>query len=155
MNMNIDLFGRLHRMIPRRAALAAVVATAALLGACQTQQQLISRHEDSLSAAGFLVKPANTPERQAMLKKLPPNKFIQRNSGDSVHYVYADPIVCGCLYVGSQQAYNQYKANEQTQRLADEQQMTADTYADASWNWDAWGPWPAGFGFGYRGGRGW
>ena len=153
--MNTDLFGRLHGVNPRRFALAAVVATAALLGACQTQKQLINRHEDNLSAAGFLVKPANTPERQAMLKKLPPNKFFQRANGDSVHYVYADPIVCGCLYVGSQQAYNQYKANKQTQRLADEQQMTADSYADASWNWGAWGPWPAGFGFGYRGGRNW
>jgi hypothetical protein len=140
-------------MIARRAALAAVVATAAILAACQTQQQLITQHEDQLSAAGFIVKPANTPERQAMLKQLPPNKFLQRTKGDSVHYVYADPIVCGCLYVGSQQAYNQYKANEQTQRLVDEQQMTADTYADASWNWGAWGPWPGGFG--YRGGRGW
>ena len=153
--MDLSLLERSYRMIARRAALAAVVATVAILAACQTQEQLIALHEDKLSAAGFVVKPANTPERQAMLKKLTPNKFVQRTSGDSVHYVYADPIVCGCLYVGSQQAYNQYKANEQTQRLVDEQQMTADTYADASWNWGAWGPWPEGYGFGYRGGIGW
>jgi hypothetical protein len=71
-------------------------------------------------------------------------------NGDVVHYVYADPLVCGCLYVGSQQAYNQYKANLLQQQLADEQQLTAETYSDANWNWGAWGPWtPAGPGFGF------
>ena len=64
----------------------------------------------------------------------------------------ADPLVCGCLYVGTQAAYNQYKLHEQQQRLADEQQMTAQDYSDAAWRWDAWGPWgpvgPAGFVYG-------
>jgi hypothetical protein len=29
---------------------------------------------------------------------------------------------------------------------ADEQQMTAETYADSNWNWGAWGPWDPAFG---------
>jgi len=119
------------------------------LTACQTQQQQVQQREDLLSAAGFIVRPANTPERQAMLNRLPPHKFVQRVNGDVVHYVYADPLVCGCLYVGTQQAYNQYKANQLQQHLADEQQMAADTYSDAAWNWGAWGPWTAGPGFGF------
>jgi len=128
-----------------------------LLSACETQQQRVEQHEDNLSAAGFLISPANTPERQAMLHRLPPHQFIQRVNGDVVHYVYADPLVCGCLYVGTQQAYNQYKANQLQQNLADEQQMTAQTYSDAAWNWSAWGPWsPApGFGFVYGPAFGW
>ena len=84
-----------------------------------------------------------------MLKKLPPDKFVRRENGDTVHYVYADPVVCGCLYVGTQDAYNRYKANELTQHLVDEQQITAQTYSDASWNWNAWGPWGA-YPFAYR-----
>lgn len=111
------------------------------LAACESQQQRVTEHEDKLSAAGFIVKPANTPERQAMLVKLPANKFVRRENGDVVHYVYADPLVCNCLYVGTQDAYNKYKANELAQHLADEQQMTAETYSDATWNWGAWGPW--------------
>jgi hypothetical protein len=45
------------------------------------------------------------------------------------------------------------------QHLADEQQMTAKTYADSNWNWNwnwnwgDWGPWDPAFGFRY--GRGW
>jgi hypothetical protein len=127
------------------------------LAACQTQQQIVSQHEDNLAAAGFVVSPANTPERQAMLKRLPPHKFVQRVSGDTVHYIYADPLVCGCLYVGTQQAFAQYKLHQQQQNLADEQLMTAQTYSDPAWNWNAWGPWGPGvpYGFVYGPGYGW
>jgi hypothetical protein len=129
----------------RRCRLAALSAAAflgfGLLCGCQTTQQAIVQHEDNLSAAGFVVKIANTPERQAMLNRLPPNRFVQRVSGDVVHYVYADPVACGCLYVGTQQAYNQYMANQFQQNLIDQQQMAAQIYSDAAWNWGAWGPW--------------
>lgn len=126
-----------------------------LLAACQTPQQRVASHEDNLAAAGFIVRPANTPEREAMLRRLPPNRFVMRTKGDKVHYVYADPLVCGCLYVGTQQAYAEYKRHEQEQHLADERQMTAETYSDAAWNWGAWGPWGPGYGFGYGMGLGW
>ena len=125
----------------RSATLAALLLGALCVTACQTQQDRITTREDNLSAAGFIIKPANTPERQAMLKRLPANQFVQRQNGDAIHYVYSDPIVCGCLYVGTQQAYNQYKSNQLAQHLADEQQMSAQLYSDAAWNWDAWGPW--------------
>jgi hypothetical protein len=127
------------------------------LAACQTQQQIVTAREDNLAAAGFIVRPANTPERQAMLKRLPPHQFVQRVNGGVVHFIYADPLVCGCLYVGTQQAYNQFKFAQQQKNLADEQQMTAQTYSDAAWNWGAWGPWgpAAPYGFVYGPEVGW
>jgi hypothetical protein len=70
-----------------------------VLGGCLTQQQIVTEHEDNLAAAGFVVKPANTPERQEMLKRLPPHRFVQRVNGDTIHYIYADPLVCGCRWV--------------------------------------------------------
>ena len=139
-----------------RLATAAVFLTVvAVLVACQTQQQIVTQHEDNLAAAGFIIRPANTPERKAMLSRLPPNRFVKREKGDTIHYIYADPLVCGCLYVGSQQAYDQYTRDRQQQHLADEQQMTADSYSDAAWNWDAWGPWGPEYGFRYGVGYGW
>jgi hypothetical protein len=129
---------RNHRIL-RPGIAAALLLTICGLGACETQR--VEEREDLLSAAGFIVRPANTPERKDMLARLPPHKFVQRVNGDVVHYVYADSLVCGCLYVGTQQAYNQFKANQLQQNLADEQQMTAQTYSDAAWNWGAWGPW--------------
>ena len=122
------------------------------LAACATQQEVVSQKEDSLAAAGFIVRPANTPERQAMLNRLPPHRFVRREHGDTVSYVYADPLVCDCLYVGSQQAYGQYRLHIQQQRLADEQEMAAQDYADPAWSW---GPWGAGYGPGFGPGFGW
>jgi hypothetical protein len=133
----------------------AAVLGLGLLSACQTPQQAVVRHEDNLAAAGFIVRPANTPERQAMLNRLPPHKFVQRVHGDTVHYVYADPLVCNCLYVGSQQAYNQYKRDQQQKRLIDEQEMNAQMYSDSAWSWNAWGPWGPEYGFGFGPDRGW
>jgi hypothetical protein len=135
-----------------RIPLLAAMLVAVLASACESQQQIVSDREDKLAAAGFVIKPANTPQRQAMLARLPAHKFVTRQNGDVIHYVYADPLVCGCLYVGTQQAYNQYKANQLAQHLADEQLMSAQAYSDAAWQWEAWGPWgpPApGFGFVY------
>jgi hypothetical protein len=139
----------------RLGAVTVFLTVIATLAACQTPQQVVVQHEDNLAAAGFIIRLANTPERKAMLSRLPPNKFVKREKGDTVHYVYADPLVCGCLYVGSQQAYGQYKQDQQQKHLADEQQMTADSYSDAAWNWNAWGPWGPGYGFGYGVGYGW
>lgn len=147
--MNAAIDANHHRM----TLLLAALLGALLLAACQSQQQLVSEKEDRLAAAGFVVKLANTPQRQAMLARLPANKFVMRQNGATVHYVYADPLVCACLYVGTQQAYNQYRSNQLAQHLADEQQLNAQMYSDAAWQWEAWGPWGApvypGFGFVY------
>jgi hypothetical protein len=127
----------------RRAALHCALLGMAALAACQTMPPDYGAYEDNLAAAGFVMKPANTPQRQAMLASLPAHRFLIRQNGDAIHYVYADPLVCDCLYVGTQQAYNQYRANQLQQNLLDEQQLIALTYSDAAWSWDAWGPWGA------------
>jgi hypothetical protein len=121
----------------------------AVLSACQSAPPDFGAQEDRLAAAGFIMRPANTPQRQQMLGRLPAHVFIMRQNGDAIHYVYADPLVCDCLYVGTQQAYNQYRANQLAQHLADERQLAAITFADATWSWDAWGPWGAAVPFGF------
>jgi hypothetical protein len=130
----------------RRLAQAVVISIG--VAACATPQQKVSQQEDNLAAAGFLVQPANTPERQAMLDRLPSHHFVRRVHGDAVAYVYSDPLVCNCLYVGSQEAYGRYQAYLQQRKLADQQETTAQIYQDSAWNWGAWGPWGPGFGWG-------
>lgn len=106
---------------------------------CQTTPEAIQQKDDLLSAAGFVPQPANTPARQTAMKKLPPNKFVQQAQGDQMVYVYADPIVCQCVYFGSQAAYAQYRQMVFQKNLADERRMTAAMARDA-FDFNPWGP---------------
>ena len=45
---------------------------------CVSPQQQASQKEDLLAAAGFQVRVADTPQRLAAMKRLPPNKFVTR-----------------------------------------------------------------------------
>jgi len=130
---------------------AAMIVPAAAIPAHAKSKASIERTEDNLAAAGFIVKPANTPERAAMLMRLPANKFVQRVDGDTVTYVYADPKACGCLYVGTQEAYGAYRKAMQAKNLLDQQTDNALRFQDDAWRWGAWGPWGPGWGFGYYG----
>lgn len=140
-----------------RRFLAPVVVAGALalsVSGCVTTAS-IEHKEDDLLAAGFMDHPANTAARQDMLARLPANTFVRNVKGDVVHYIYADPKACHCLYVGTQQAYGAYIKTMQAKNLADEQQLTAQEYSDPAWNWGAWGPWGGGWGWGFGRGLGW
>jgi hypothetical protein len=62
-----------------------------------------------LTAAGFVVKYPDTPEKQEIFNSLPPNRLVKRGRNGKVYYVYADPGGCGCVYVGSPNAYANYR----------------------------------------------
>jgi hypothetical protein len=109
----------------RFPCLGMLLATGLLLSACQSPQQAVQAKEDLLSAAGFTIKPANSPERLAAMKKLPPHKFVQQTSGTNVVWLYADPTGCLCVYFGDQTAWANYRAMVFAKRIADEQKMTA------------------------------
>lgn len=117
----------------------AALAVCLAISACASPQQRAVEREDLLAAAGFTIRPANTPTRIASLHGLPPNKLVRRVHGEAVRYVYADPLVCNCLYVGDQAAYGQYRQEMFQRRLADEQSMTAQMNQD-SWDEGPWGP---------------
>lgn len=118
----------------RQLGLALLVLT--LLTAVSACSQ-VQNKEDMLAAAGFTVVPANTPQRQAALARMPPHKFVQQVHNGSVLFVYADPTICGCLYVGNQAAYDRYRANAFVQQITNEQERTAQMN---SFDWGPRGP---------------
>lgn len=121
-------------------AILALAGLSMALASCETTSQSLQYKENDLAAAGFIARPANTPARAAMLKRLPANKFLMRSRGNTVSYVYADPVNCNCLYVGTQEAYGKYRQNQTQERIANRQLLAAQTYADANWDWSGWGP---------------
>ena len=115
------------------------LTTIALGGCAAIERNAAQDRESLLSASGFTVLPANNPQSQAMLAKLPANRVSQIIQGNNVSYVYPDPVLCHCLYTGGQQAFAQYFAYVQQRRIADEQVTAAQLNYDGGWDWGPWG----------------
>jgi hypothetical protein len=102
----------------------------AVLGLCAAATACASKTEDKenmLSSSGFKTMPPATPTQLAWFKTLPPHKLAKKiNKGETV-WVYADPTICGCLYVGNQDAYNAY-AKKAAQAKATDAIEAADAH---------------------------
>ena len=104
--------------------------------------------EDLLASSGFKVMSLNTPAKVAAFKKLPAHRITQTVfKGQSV-WVYPDQNICGCLYVGSQQAYQTFmkkgtqqmidtRANQEYNVGAGDPYNPTATMAGLDWG-DAW-----------------
>jgi len=116
--------------------------TALSLAGCATLQAGDTRAtEDLLAAAGFQMKPADTPERLAHLQTLKARTLVRRPENGEPRYVYADPTVCQCLYVGTEQQYQEYRKLAQQKAAADEALWAAEDSREAWGYWALW-PWP-------------
>ena len=124
----------------KSASICAVAGLMLGIAGCVSQQQQVSQKEDLLAAAGFQIRVANTPQRIAAMRSLPPNKFVTRVVNGTPVYQYADPLVCKCVYFGTQQNWDAYRQEMFVQRIANENQMTAIMNQEA-WDWGPWG-WP-------------
>lgn len=122
--------------------LSFLIVCAASLAACRSTRQAPTHVEDTLSEAGFAVRPADTARRLAILNSLPPNRLVWFQRGNMVNYVYADPGVCKCLYVGTADAYEKWKSTAQPRSMTQERPLAARAYPGDAWNWGTWGPWP-------------
>jgi hypothetical protein len=117
-----------------------VAGLAVSVAGCASPQQQVAQREDLLAAAGFQVRVADSPQRLAAMKSLPPNKFVTTVMNGQPVYKYADPLVCRCVYFGTQQNWDAYRQEMFAKQLADEAQMTA-VMNQSAWDWGPWG-WP-------------
>src|SRR5258706_9239340 len=121
-----------------------LVAVVIALGGCAT----IRRHEaldteQVLSAAGFHMKLSDTPEKLASLRALPTRRLVPNERDGRLYYVYADPEVCRCLFVGAEPQYQEYQRLALRKRIADEELMASQNVLSAStMNWGLGGSWP-------------
>ena len=84
------------------------LAASLLLTACSGIKHEIAESsarnmEFQLHEAGFKILLADTQERQNLLTGLPSGKISKLPLGGTVYYMYPDPVVCSCLYVGREQ----------------------------------------------------
>src|SRR5258708_7435421 len=96
--------------------------------------------ENMLSAAGFRMVPADTPEKQAHLKSLPADKISTAQRDGKLYYTFPDPK-SNVLYVGQEPQYQKYRQLRLQKQMADEQLNAAELNNDAAWGaWGVWGP---------------
>jgi hypothetical protein len=112
---------------------------------CATQEtpmQRAQRIEPMLSAAGFHMKPASSPEQQTNLQGMTPLKVRFYPLNGKMHYWFADPVYCDCLFSGNEAAYQRYEQIRLQQRDVRAQEQTAELNADAAqeeqMNWMMW-----------------
>jgi hypothetical protein len=125
----------------RTAILPLVALGLSLTGCAAIRTHQTAETEQVLAAAGFQMKPADTPAKLAHLQTLTPRQVVRSTRDGQVHYVYADPETCRCLYVGDEQRYQRYQELSLQKQIADEQLSAAQANRNASMTWGAWGPW--------------
>lgn len=64
--------------------------------------------EDRLAAAGFKKRSIKTEAQLADFRSIPAHMIRPSTYRGRPVYVYADPTICGCLYIGGSTAYNRY-----------------------------------------------
>ena len=123
----------------RSAVVVAVVVIGLSSGCAAIRRHSTIETEQMLSAAGFHMKLADTPEKLAHLQTLTPRTVVRDVRNGQPQYVYADPKTCKCLYVGDEQRYQKLQELSLQKKIADEQMAAAQANLDASMNW--WGGW--------------
>jgi hypothetical protein len=112
-----------------------------LFSSCATLQKRENiQTERLLSAAGFQMRFADTPKKMAQLEAFRPRTLTPKERNGKLYYVYADKS-CGCLYVGTEKAYQRYQRMAEEMQIAKENREAAQMNSDASLDWDMWGPW--------------
>ena len=133
-----------------------VLFSVTVLSACAGIERASPRGmESELSAAGFKVMAADSAEKQTLLHSLPPRTVTRVARPDQTYYIYADPDLCACLYVGRQAEYEAFNRLGRERQLSDEQLYANDLSQNQMAGWGPVGPWGNwGWGGGYYGGMG-
>jgi hypothetical protein len=90
------------RLAATRSAVVVAVVIGLSSGCATIRRHSTLETEQMLSAAGFHMKLADTPEKLAHLRALTPRQLVPHRQAEQLYYAYADPEVRRCLYAGTQ-----------------------------------------------------
>ncbi|RFU48371.1 hypothetical protein [Paraburkholderia sp. DHOC27] len=119
----------------RLATVLAATSVCVLVAGCATPVERANEKNDLLAAAGFHIVPVTTDAQRVQLETLPPNRVVQKIKDGKPVFLYADPYSCGCLYVGDENAWDNYKREQIQQKFLDQESMNAQMNENAAWNW--------------------
>jgi hypothetical protein len=105
--------------------------------------------ENMLTAAGFKPRPIKTEAQLADFRSIPAHMIRPATYKGRAVYVYADPTICNCLYIGGPTAYNNYISGAMARNMRQEYKSEhTDTGYTASPRMLDGGPWDDAFMYG-------
>ena len=111
-----------------RARLLLVGLALGLAGCASYAERYAQANEEGLRAAGFTVRPADTPEKLASLQGMTQRRILVYTRLGQPYYVWPDARFCRCFSrIGSEdQGHQEYARLGFEQRLARERQTAAE-----------------------------
>jgi len=97
---------RVLRVFP---AIVLLLCASLLVALEAPSKPFLEKNSFLLSSAGFRVKVANDPAGQKALRALPAHRFVIHRNGGDVRYLYAEPIHCVCIFIGTAANYQDYR----------------------------------------------
>ena len=98
------------RVIGTLPALALFLCTSLLIALEVPSKPFLDKNSFYLSSAGFRVQVANDAAGKKAMNALPPHRFVVHRYGNNeVRYLYAEPNHCVCIFIGTQEAYQNYR----------------------------------------------
>ncbi len=97
--------------------------------------------ENQLKAAGFKIMLADTRERQDMLRSLPAETVTRIPRPENTYYIYPDPDVCSCLYIGRESEYERLQQLSVDMAKSNREMITHEIAENQQAGWSPTGPW--------------
>jgi len=105
----------LSRAREKKIWFGAVHVIALLLGATllvaleAPSKPFLDKNSFYLTSSGFKVQVANDAAGRQALHALPPHRFVVHRTAADLRYLYAEPVHCVCIFIGTQAAYANYR----------------------------------------------
>ena len=117
----------------RFSSVIAALLSLLLVGCAGVEKKKETRSlEGELSTSGFEMQRADTPAKLAQLEKLPQHKILSQKKDGQPVFLYADAKDCKCLYVGTEEDHNRFRALLAEQQREEEDEA-AQRAAAAQW----------------------
>ena len=100
------LFGRLPDAL---AGLSLLLVPPLAAQKAVPSRPVLDKNAFFLTSSGFKVQIANDPATRKLMTSLPSHQFVVHDVAGAQRYLYADPNVCVCIYVGDGDAYRAYR----------------------------------------------
>jgi hypothetical protein len=90
-------------------AIALLLCASLLVALEMPSKPFLEKNSFYLRSAGFRVQFANDPAAKKAMHALPLHRFVIHNLGSGdVRYLYAEPVHCVCVFIGTQANYRDY-----------------------------------------------